>query len=172
MARVLGPFGVQGWVKVKAFTQRPQSLGDFPKWLVGSAEDWREMAVEGFEVHSKGPVAKLAGCEDREGALRLRGRDVAVSREALGEAEEGTIFWVDLVGSEVVDEEGAVLGQVEGLFESGETSVLVVRGLPPRGQDSKFEVRERMIPFVPRYVKAVDRDAHRITVDWKPDYDV
>jgi 16S rRNA processing protein RimM len=161
MARVLGPFGVQGWVKVKAFTERPESLGDFPRWLVGSAQDWREMTVEAFQVHSKGPVAKLAGCEDRESALRLRGRDVAVSREALGEANEGTIFWVDLVGAEVVDEGGAVLGRVDGLFESGETSVLVVRGL-----------RERMIPFVPRYVKAVDRDAHRITVDWKPDYDV
>jgi len=162
MARVLGPFGVQGWVKVKAFTERAQSLGDFPKWLVGSGADWREVTVEGFEVHSKGPVAKIAGCEDREGAVRLRGLEVAVPREALGEAEEGTIFWVDLVGSEVVDEGGAVLGQVEGLFESGETSVLVV----------KDELRERMIPFVPRYVKAVDRDARRITVDWKPDYDL
>jgi 16S rRNA processing protein RimM len=161
MARVLGPFGVQGWVKVKAFTERPESLGDFPRWLVGSGEGWREMTVEGFEVHSKGPVAKLAGCEDREGALGLRGLEVAVPREALGEAEEGTIYWVDLVGSEVVDEGGAVLGQVEGLFESGETSVLVV----------KNESGERMIPFVPGYVKAVDRDARRITVDWKPDYD-
>jgi ribosomal 30S subunit maturation factor RimM len=28
-----------------------------------------------------------------------------------------------------------------------------------------------MIPFIPVYVKAVDRDAKRITVDWKPDYD-
>ena len=162
MARVLGPFGVQGWVKVKAFTERPESLGDFPQWLLGSGADWREMTVEGFEVHSKGPVAKLAGCEDREGAVRLRGLEVAVPREALGEAEEGTIFWVDLVGSEVVDEGGAVLGQVEGLFESVETSVLVV----------KQDQRERMIPFVPRYVKAVDRDSRRITVDWKPDYDL
>jgi len=31
--------------------------------------------------------------------------------------------------------------------------------------------RERLIPFVPAYVKAVDREARRITVDWKPDYD-
>ena len=164
MARVLGPFGVQGWVKVKAFTERPASLGDFPRWLVGSGEDWREMTVEAFEVHSRGPVAKLAGCEDRESAAALRGRDVAVPREALGEAEEGSIYWVDLVGSEVVDEGGAVLGQVEGLFESGETSVLVIK-------DEGAGNRERMIPFVPRYVKAVDRDARRITVDWKPDYD-
>jgi|SRR5688572_14872059 len=163
MARVAGPFGVRGWVKIKAFTERPESLGAFPRWLVGSGDDWNEMAVEGFEVHSKGPVAKLAGCEDREGAVRLRDREIAVPREALGDAQEGTIYWVDLVGSDVVDEAGVALGKVESLFESGETSVLVVRG-----QDS---VRERMIPFVREYVKSVDRDARRITVDWKPDYD-
>ena len=30
---------------------------------------------------------------------------------------------------------------------------------------------ERMIPFVPEYVKAVDRASRSITVDWKSDYD-
>lgn len=118
------------------------------------------MALEDFELHSKGPVGKLAGCEDREGADALRGADVAVSRVALGEAEEGTYYQVDLVGLEVVDEGGKALGRVEGFFETGETSVMVVQG-----------GRERLIPFIPDYVKAVDRDAKRITVDWKADYD-
>ena len=118
------------------------------------------MAIEDFEVHSKGPVVKLAGCGDREGAERLRGCDVAVMRAELGDAEEGSLYWVDLVGLDVVDESGGSLGKVEGLFETGETSVLVVMG-----------TRERMIPFVPEYVKSVDREAGRITVDWKADYD-
>jgi 16S rRNA processing protein RimM len=160
MGRVVGAFGVHGWVKVKAFTDAADALGTFPKWLVQSPEGWREMSVEDFEVHSKGPVAKLAGCDDREAADALRGAEVAVMREALGEAEEGTLYWVDLVGLEVVDESGTKLGEVEGLFETGETSVLVVRG-----------AKERLIPFVPDYVKAVDREARRITVDWKADYD-
>ena len=41
-----------------------------------------------------------------------------------------------------------------------DTSVMVVAG-----------VKERLIPFVPGYVKAVDRESRRITVDWKADYD-
>jgi len=160
MGEIVGAFGLKGWVKVKAFTETPESLGVFPDWMVHTREGWRDMALEDFEVHSKGPVAKLAGCDDRDAADALRGAEVAVAREALGEAEEGTLYWVDLVGLEVVDEGGARLGEVEGLFEAGDTSVLVVKG-----------ARERLIPFVPDYVKAVDREARRITVDWKPDYD-
>jgi 16S rRNA processing protein RimM len=161
MGRIVGAFGLQGWVKVKVFTESPAGLGDFARWLVGTPGAWREMALDDFEVHSKGPVAKLAGCDDRDGADRLRGSDVAVMRAEMGEAEEGTHYWVDLVGLEVVDEAGASLGKVEALFETGETSVMVVRDA----------AAERMIPFVAQYVKSVDRDARRITVDWKADYD-
>ena len=160
MGRIVGSFGVQGWVKVKSFAEAPDALGTFPTWIVSTREGEREIAVEDFEVHSKGPVAKLAGIGDREAADALRGAEVAVTREELGDAEEGTLFWVDLVGLAVVDEAGTQLGEVEGLFETGETSVLIVKG-----------AKERLIPFVPQYVKAVDREAGRITVDWKPDYD-
>ncbi len=160
MGRIVGPFGVQGWLKVKPFTEKPEGLGEFSRWCVGAAGAWREMAIEGFEVHSKGPVVKLAGCDDREGAEALRGREVAVTRAELGEADEGTVYWVDLVGLDVVDESGAALGKVEGLFETGATSVLMVNG-----------AKARMIPFVSAYVKSVDREARRITVDWKADYD-
>ena len=161
MGRIVGPFGVQGWLKVKPFTEEVHGLAQFPRWLVLTAQGWMEMGVEDFEVHSKGPVAKLAGCDDREAAHALRGADVAVTRQALGEADEGTLYWVDLVGLDVVDEGGKALGVVEGLFEAGDTSVLVV----------KSGAAQRLIPFVPDYVKAVDREARRITVDWKADYD-
>ncbi len=162
MGRIVGAFGLQGWLKVKAFTGEVEALGEFSRWLVGAREGWREMAIEDFEVHSKGPVAKLAGCDDREGAEQLRGCDVAVTRAELGEADEGLLYWVDLVGLEVFDEAGGALGKVEGLFETGDTSVLVVAGAGSK---------ERMIPFVPAYVKSVDREAKRITVEWKAEYD-
>lgn len=163
MGRIVGSFGVQGWVKVKTFTEEAGALGDFDAWLVKTREGWREVPVEEFALHSKGPVAKLAGCADRNAADALRGAQVAVPRAALGEAEEGMLYWVDLVGLEVVDAAGAVLGKVEELFEAGDTSVMVVRGAGAK--------REAMIPFVPDYVKAVDREGRRITVDWKADYD-
>jgi len=157
MGRIVGSFGVQGWVKVKSFAEAADALGGYPSWVVRTREGWRVMQLEEFEVHSKGPVAKLAGCSDRVAADALRGAEVAVPREALGEAGEGSLYWVDLVGLEVVEQSGESLGTIEGLFEAGDTSVMVVRKA----------ARETMIPFVPAYVKAVDREARRVTVDWK-----
>jgi 16S rRNA processing protein RimM len=167
MGRIVGPFGIRGWVRIKPFTEDPAGLDEYAQWIVrvpegrgGLPSCWLGLPLEGFELHSKGPVAKLAGCEGREDAERLRGADVAVTREALGEADEGTMYRVDLVGLQVKDESGAVLGRVEGFFDTGDTGVMVVKG-----------ERERMIPFVPEYVKSVDRASRSITVDWKADYD-
>jgi len=160
MGRIFGAHGIQGWVKLRTFTEDPAGLDEYAEWLVKHPEGWRYMALEEFAVRPNGTAAKLQGCEDRTAAERLRGADVAIPREALGEADEGKHYEVDLVGLEVVDEAGAPLGKVESFFETGDSSVMVVRG-----------GRERMIPFVPDYVKAVDREAGRVTVAWKPEYD-
>lgn len=160
MGRVVGAFGVQGWIKVKAYTERPEGLGGYASWMLRTHEGWREMALEGFELHSKGPVARLAGCADRTAAEKLAGAEIAVPRAALGEVEEGTLYQVDLLGYEVRAEDGTALGTVDGFFDTAGTSVMVVKGAV-----------ERMIPFVADYVKAVDREARRVTVDWKADYD-
>ena len=162
MGRIAGSFGVKGWVKVKPFSEKEDALAGHDTWVVRTRDGWREMDLEDFEVHSKGPVAKLAGCDGREAADALKGAEVAVLREALAETEEGSLYQVDLVGLEVVEEDGSLLGRVEGFFEAGDTSVMVVAGEGGR---------ERLIPFVDDFVKSVDRDARRVTVDWKPDYD-
>ena len=160
MGRVVAPFGIQGWIKLRTFTADPEGLDGFAEWVVGTPEGWRYMALEEYAVRPNGTAAKLAGCDDRDAAERLRGAQVAVPRQALGDAGEGSMYRVDLIGLEVVDEGGAKLGRVASFFETGDTSVMVVEG-----------GRERMIPFVPGYVKAVDREAGRITVEWKADYD-
>jgi 16S rRNA processing protein RimM len=160
MGRVVAAVGIKGWVRLKSFAAEPDALDQFADWVVRTRQGWRYMTLEEFAVRPNGTAAKLAGCEDRESAERLKGAEIAVPRQALGELEDGSLFQVDLVGLAVVDEAGARLGEVEGFFETGETSVMVVKG-----------ERERLIPFIPEYVKAVDREARRITVDWKADYD-
>ena len=162
MGRIVGAFGIKGWIKVKPFSDEPGALADHDRWAVRTDDGWRELDLEDFEVHAKGPVAKLAGCDAREAADALKGADVAVFRDALAEAREGSLYQVDLIGLEVVEEDGSLLGRVEGFFEAGDASVMVVAG------DGG---RERLIPFVDAFVRSVDRDARRVTVEWKADYD-
>ena len=156
MARITGAFGIQGWVKLKVFTEVPEGLASHPRWWIQRPEGWRSAVSEEFRVRPAGVSAKLAGVDDRTAAESLRGSDVAVTREDLGEAGEGEYYWVDLVGLAVVDGRGNRLGEVAELLRAGEADVLVVKG-----------ERVHLIPFVDDYVKSVDRESRCITVDWE-----
>jgi 16S rRNA processing protein RimM len=155
MARIVSAHGIQGWVKLRTFTEDPEGLDAFSEWVVKTPAGWRYMTLEEFAVRPNGTMAKLGGCEDRTSAEKLRGADVAIPREALSDVDAGMHYRVDLLGLEVVDAAGKVLGKVDSFFETGDSSVMVVKG-----------GRERLIPFVPVFVKAVDVEARRITVDW------
>lgn len=164
MARVGAPFGIKGWIKLQAFTQTADSLDAYASWLLkvpGKVDaTWQEFEVEDFAVNVKGVFAKLKGCDDRTAAEKLVKREIGIPRDALEETAEGEVFWIDLIGCEVVSTSGVKLGKVETLMETGANDVLVV----------KLGSEETLIPFIDDVILEVDREAKRITVSWSGEY--
>jgi len=104
-------------------------------------------------------IARLDGCQDRDGALGYRGCEIAVERSQLPNVEDGEFYWTDLVGLQVATPGGVLLGKVERMMETGANDVMVVRG--------EFE---RLIPFLSgTVVQSVDIERGAIVVDWHPD---
>jgi 16S rRNA processing protein RimM len=159
MARVAGPFGVKGWVKLQVFTERVDGLLDYPVWWIGQDGGWEPVEVEQGAAHGAALVARLKGIDDREQAAVLRGREVAVPRAELPRNEEGEYYWTDLEGLRVGNLQGEALGVVTGLLETGASQVLVVQS-----------ERERLIPFVSAVVKSVDLARGELVVDWGADF--
>jgi 16S rRNA processing protein RimM len=159
MGRIVAPFGVKGWVKLKVFTERPDSLLNYPTWWLASANGWQKFEVAEAEFHAKGLVVRLAGVSDRTGAESLSGVEVGVPREAFPEPEADEFYWSDLIGLDVVNRQDEALGKIEGFLETGANDVLVVRS-----------DRERLIPYVAPTIVAVDLQSRRVVVDWGVDY--
>lgn len=159
MGRIVAPYGIKGWVKVQPFTQRPGGLLDYPEWQLGREGNWQAQVVETAKLHGSTVTAKLQGIDDRDQAAVLRGMQVAVSRGDFPEPGCDEYYWDDLVGLEVVNEAGVVLGRVTEVFETGANDVLVVMG-----------ERERLLPFTAPVIRQVDVAGGRIVVDWDADY--
>ncbi len=156
VGRIAGPYGVRGWVRVRSDTDPPEGLLDHATWLIGAPGDWTEHRVAEGRVHGAGLVARLEGLGDRDAAGALSGRDIGIERDALPELEDGDYYWTDLIGLEVRTVEGARLGTVVRMMETGANDVLVVGG-----------ERERLLPYLPgRVVRRVDLEAGSIEVDW------
>ena len=163
MGRVTAPFGVKGWVKIYALTAQLGNLLDYPVWWLGHDGDWREMRVATAKVHGNTLVAQLAGIEEREAAVVLKGLDVAVPRSQLPGAAENEFYWADLIGLKVVNTEQHEFGRVVRVMPTGANDVLVVAG----GNGNKGET---LIPFIAGVIRQVDLAAGVISVDWGKDY--
>ncbi|MBI5329254.1 MAG: ribosome maturation factor RimM [Betaproteobacteria bacterium] len=161
MGRIVAPYAVKGWVRIHPFTEYLDSLLDYDVWWLGKPGAWREFRMVDGKVHGQYLLAELDGVGDRTAAEALQGLEIAVKRDEFPEIEADEYYWDDLIGLEVVNAEGVVLGKVQGLLETGAHDVLKVMG-----------ERERLIPFVEAYVREVDKAARRIQVDWGADWDL
>lgn len=157
MGRIFGPWGVRGWVRVDPYCAEPATLTTCKTWRVESGGESREYTVIEARVHTTQVIAHLAGVEDREAALALKGCGVAVPRETLPEPEEGSYYWSDLIGLAVVNLEGEALGSVQSLFDNGAHDVIEIAGEPAR-----------LVPWTA--VRRVDLARGRIEVEWGADW--
>ena len=176
VGRVIGAWGVKGWIKVQPFSQDPQALFSSKRWFVRPPEpatgprglsSWPTLLkVVVAREHGDGVVAQVQDVDDRNGAEALKGARIFVARSSFPTPDEGEFYWVDLIGLQVVNRQGEVLGVVNDLLDTGVHGVLQVQG--ELGADGKPLLR--LIPFVAAYVDDVDLEQRRILVDWGLDY--
>lgn len=159
MGRICAPFGVNGWVRVRPFTQELDGLLAYQEWWVRGRRGWDNYRVDESGVHGANLVVRLEGFADREAAVGLKNRDVAIPRDRMPEAGSGEYYWADLLELEVENVHGERLGHVERLLETGANTVLVVKG-----------ERQRLLPFVSGVVLEVNPATGKLRVDWGPDY--
>ncbi len=169
LGEVLAPYGVRGWLKIRPYTALPGALLDFTTWGLRrpDSEFWHEQKRLDGRLHGDTVLAQLDGVGTREEALALRGTQIGVARAALPRAATGEIYWIDLLGLAVVNRSGVHLGEVAAVDHFGAHPILRLR---MAGSEETVSPAERLIPYVPAYVDAVDLVARRIDVDWQPDY--
>lgn len=172
LGRVVGPYGLRGWVKFHPFCDDVAALGDMKQWSLGTnpeGADWKIHALSGLKPHAKGWIVRFAGVEDRTAAEAIDGMYVAAEREWLPEPDADEYYWADLVGLEVVNVQGERLGRVVELISSGAHDVMCVAddAVDRTGSDA---VRQRLLPFVAQVVKKVDPANGTILVEWGLDW--
>jgi 16S rRNA processing protein RimM len=172
VGRIHDAWGIKGWFKVLPHSASPEALFSSKRWFLQPSEKGAKPAFSGTVLlrireakeHADSIVATAQEVDDRNAAESLKGARVFIPRSSFPTAAEDEYYWVDLLGLQVVNREGVVLGEVRDLMATGPQTVLVV------AYEEGGKPAERMIPFVSAYVDAVDLPGRRITVDWQPDY--
>mgnify|MGYP001826076303 FL=1 len=142
-----------------SYTQPREAILEYDRWYLKRKGEWQATAISEGKRHGKTVIAHFEGVDDRDQAAAFINCEIAIDRDSLPEAEDGSYYWADLEGLRVVHRDGTELGRVAYLMETGANDVLVTEG-----------ERERLIPFVAdKVILDVDLDEGVISVDWEWD---
>lgn len=157
IGRIVGVFGIKGWVKVESYTEPREAILDYPEWRLDRPAGGAARRILAGRRHGRQVVASLEHVADRDSARELVGATITIERAALPELKPREYYRADLIGLRVVNEQGRVLGRVEYFIDAPAHAVMVVRG-----------AQEHWLPVTPQHLRRVDLAAGEIRVDWNP----
>ena len=134
--QIVNTHGVRGEVRIVPWADSPEFLCGFSTLYVDGAAK----KVLSSRVHKGSVIAKLDGVDTVEQAMALKGRTVQI-RRADARLPEGAFFLADIIGLDVINEEGDKLGVLKEVLSPSVQQVYVVAG-----------EREIMIPAVPEFI--------------------
>ncbi len=161
VGRIGKTHGVQGEVKVIPETDDPERFAALETVFLGQQpEDAAPHPVASvrFQQSKRGltVVLKLDGIETMEQAAALRRKAVFAFEEDLPPLDDDEFFLHDLIGLDVVTEQGEGIGAVKDVLELPAHHVYVV---------ARPDKPDAMIPAVPAFIAEIDiHGAQRLVV--------
>ncbi len=152
---IAGSFGVSGEVRLKSFCADPEALASYGPLYTEDGQ--RSFTVKLTRPVAGGLGARLSGVATKEQADALKGVGLFADRGRLPSLPDDEFYHADLIGLEVRDTGGVLVGQVRAVHNHGAGDLIEVYGPGLR--------ETLLLPFTRAAVPTVDLTAGRIVVD-------
>ncbi|AKC32433.1 ribosome maturation factor RimM [Candidatus Pantoea carbekii] len=162
-------YGIHGWIKMFSFTEKIENIFNYKPWFIQCSQNRKRkcLELEKWKYHNDSIIIKCKDINNRNAALKLTNCKITIDSNQLDILQNGSYYWKDLIGCNVVNLQHYKMGKVVDLIETGSNDVLVVQA----NEKDAFNVKKRLIPFIePNVIKTVDIKHIMITVDWHPSF--
>jgi 16S rRNA processing protein RimM len=156
VGRVIKPHGLKGEVVVRGSGLEATAVSKLGavRLVRESGQLVADATIESARAFGRDLLVRFSNAHDPEQAGELRGLWIESDRASLPEAGPDQVYYYQLLGLEVVDEGGRVLGRVREILPTGAHEVLIVEG----------ETGEILIPYHPGTVLGWDPAAAKVLV--------
>ncbi|MEY8841734.1 ribosome maturation factor RimM [Cribrihabitans sp. XS_ASV171] len=152
---VAGSFGVRGEVRLKSFCAEPEDIALYAP--LTDETGTRRIPLVITRAIKNGFAARLGGIETKEAADAAKGLRLFARRAQLPALPDDEFYHADLIGLEVYDTGGTLLGTIRSVLNHGASDLLEIHG---PGLKSTV-----LLPFTREAVPTVDLSRGRIVAD-------
>ena len=146
--------GIRGEVKVFPTTDDPARFKKLKIVLLDTGKELTELEVQSIKFFKQFVILKFRGIDNINDIEIYKGKSLLVPREDAVELEENEYYIADLIGMEVVTDEGE-FGILRDVMETGANEVYII--------DSK-EHGEVLIPAIRDCILDVDVENRRMKI--------
>ena len=156
---IVGAHGIKGEVKLKSFTSEPLSINRYGPLQSASGQQFE---ITKLKAAKDDFIASLKRVNDRNEAEALKGVELFVAREKLPQLKSHETYAHDLMGLDVMLENGSPLGKLVGVpnYGAGDLLEVAVEG----------SAETVLIPFTNAYVPQDDFSNGKIIVNLPDGY--
>lgn len=147
--------GIKGEVKVFPTTDDPNRFLDLKNILIDTGKEIIPLEIEGVRFFKQMVILKFKGIDNINDIEKYRGRDLLITRDQAVDLKEDEYFIFDLLDSEVVTDEGEVLGVLSEILNTAANDVYVVK---------TKEGKELLLPSIKECILNIDVQNKKITV--------
>ncbi len=148
--KIVNTHGLRGEVKALCYADGPEFF-DTVKTLHLSSGKALELCA--WRVSKGAVLLKLRGIDTVEEAEKLVGSELSVRRADLPPLPEGRYYIADILGMNVITDEGRELGKVVDVFKTGSNDVYTVRG-----------DKEYLIPVIDEVILSTNVEGRLLTI--------
>jgi 16S rRNA processing protein RimM len=152
--RIIKPYGFKGCVKVFSYLEANDVLQSLDEVFIGKGTQVESYRLKGIQIRGKFFFLEIEGIEDLEGVKSIVGCDVMIPADKLKDLAENEYYWRDIIGLDVMTEDGHFLGKIETIFPTGGNDVYVCTG----GE------REILLPAIADVIQNIDLEQRRVVV--------
>ena len=123
---ITGTHGLHGEVRVFPTTDDPAKFKKLKKVYLQDGPDMTELEIAGVKFFKNMVILKFRGYDRIEDVQSCKGKDLYVPRENAVKLEKDEYYIADLIGLNVVLEDGTPLGRLDDVLQTGANDVYIV----------------------------------------------
>lgn len=151
VGKIVNTHGLRGEVKVVTWTDTPDVFEDLEYVYCGS----EKLTVQNIKYQKNNLIVKFKEIPSIDDAEKYKNKVLSAERDMLGELPEGTYYIADLIGLDVIDDNGNKVGVLADVFNTGSNDIYEVKR---EGQ------KPLLLPVIDDVVLKVDMENKQIIV--------
>jgi len=154
IGRIVSTHGLRGEVKFLYYNEISEWLWNYKTFLIKQQEEWVEIKPERIRRQKGFYYIKFQDHDTIEKVTSFTDKELFVKEEDLPSLNADEYYDFQLIGLNVIDKKGDILGKVEDIIHTKANDILVIKGK-----------KEILIPMIDIYIKSIDLDSSEIKVE-------